>query len=465
MDGNPELTIMDANRDGKADVLIIDTDSDGEAEGIAVDLDGDGQADIALVDSDGDGHIDSLSIGQETPEDANDLTEAETEATAEESPVPLTEVPAESDVTPPGAFSTTELPGPEASSPLDGMGASPSSIPAGGAYPTDALATTADGQPEEEPEDQEMAEDDLSGDNDEGGSEHTGLQETAGEAQENTDAAQVGVDTAQGEAAAVESVAASQESAAVSSDTAAAETPADPGTYEHVIYEARGHDYVDTAWVDRDGDGWHEESMSVTTGDADSDGAHDTAYADLDRDGYQEAVGRDTDRDGVMSEMITDGSGEMKSGTLHSSESRTVDENLKEISGENESDTHSGWNDRTETVDRDTSVHYGSDGKITVDVDGEETEVSTLDDATRHFGKEGDAKTENLGLDHDGDASEHLVVDTDDGDAGYDAQDDAGAAYDSSGSDSAAAYDAGAGSGYDSSAAADTSSSDDSPAE
>lgn len=187
-----------------------------------------------------------------------------------------------------------------------------------------------------------------------------------------------------------------------------------PGSFKDVTYEDRGSGHIDTALIDRDGDGWHEEKVNVDLEDKNSDGARDTATADLNNDGITEVVGQDTDRDGVMNVATKDSSGFFESSSpLESGESRTTDENLKEVSGENDYDSHSGWDTRTEYVDSDTSVHYSSDGNVTVDVDGEDMEVANLDDVTHRVGTEGDAKYENVGIDHDG-YTANVFVETDD---------------------------------------------------
>jgi hypothetical protein len=408
-DGNPELTAVDINKDGKADALIIDADSDGTPDGVMIDLDGDGKADIALVDSDGDGVIDSLATTQNEEEAAGDPQQDDMPVAAPtEAEVPVI-IDVDDDI---------------------------------------------DGSLPEEEEDQDEAAENLQADG-------TAAAETGDAGAQSVETEEPGLqDSPEAEEQAVTTDDTEQQDPQQATEQAVETESAPAEDFSHKVadvrYEDKGSGHVDTASIDRDGDGWFEETKSISLEDRDADGARDSAYADLNNDGWQEKVGEDTDRDGVMNAM-DDGSGFIsRDALLHDGESRTVDENLKEVSGENDADTHDGWNARTETVDSEHSMRYDSQGHVTiVDADGDETQLANIDDVTHRVGTEGDAATENVGIDHDGyaanvfvdGAGDHATYGADDS-AGYDASADSSYAAPA---DTASSYDAG------SSAEADTS--------
>jgi hypothetical protein len=427
-DGNPELTALDMNKDGKADVVITDVDSDGAPEAVIIDLDGDGKADIALVDSDGDGVIDSLTTGSsdEQAEDADDLAEEESQA-VESVPIPII-IDVDEDM--------------DDSAP-EGNDQDEETAPLGPDVATGWQAPIDDSLPADEV--QGSSEEAIVTDDKEQNGQATSDDSETGNEGQNPESAE---DTAAAEGNLSDDGA----TAADNAEQQAAETEKAPvEDFSHKVadvrYEDHGSGHVDTATIDRDGDGWFEESKSVSLEDRDSDGARDTAFADLNNDGWQEKVGQDTDRDGVMNAM-DDGSGFIsRDAILHDGESRTADENLKEVSGENDADTHDGWNARTETIDDDHSMKYDSQGHVTiVDAEGDETQVANIDDVTHRVGTEGDAATENVGIDHDGYAA-NVFVDGAGGHSGYDA-------------DGSGGYDAHGSAGYDAPAEADTASAD-----
>ena len=448
-DGNPEIIAMDGNQDGKSEIVVVDVDSDGSADGVFIDLTGDGVPDISIVDADSAEGPEGYT---EEDSDAGEVDTVTADSGEEGAETPLMTVQT---VTPAG----------------EEVEHYPESIPAIGAVYTPAvspLEETEEADNEEEEEQDESGDD--SGESDDE-SEEAEIVTDEEEAAQQADAGEE--DTTQAEAP--EQTASPEEQAqdleaqgAASADTGEAEsaespgaapvetpetaepTPQEEGKVADVRYEAVWEDHIDTARIDRDGDGWFEETANVESRDVDGDGARDTAFADLNGDGNTEIVGEDSDKDGVMNRMA-DGDGHLEEGSvIHSAETRTIDENLKEVSGENDADTHSGWNAREETIDSSTSMKYDSDGNVSVLRDGEEAQVANIDDVTHRVGTEGEAAIVDVGLDGD-DRVANVFVDTE-------ADDEAGAITTEPDIDSSSDYTADDSGGYDSGGyAADTS--------